>query len=71
MRLNAVKDPEARLYQVYLNGKKLQNCFEADDVEGYALCYDYTEDGRIKTGDNDKLLYITHRGDVELRKVVP
>ncbi len=48
MKLNARENPDAAYYGVYLDGVKLDLCFEADDKEGYALVYETDAIGRPK-----------------------
>ena len=33
-------DPGSENVQVYIDGKLVEWCFEADDVDGYAIVYD-------------------------------
>lgn len=43
MRVNA--EEHASMYTVFLDGKNLSACIEADDVEGWAKCMKMDEDG--------------------------
>jgi hypothetical protein len=45
MRVNA--EEHGDMYEVYLDGKKLTSCIEADDIEGWARCFKRGNDGRF------------------------
>ena len=54
--------------EVYLDGKKIQNCFTADEELGVAYCYKTDEQGEVvidpETGNS--LVEIERHGDVKI-----
>ena len=60
---------EARFYQPYLNGVKLDDCFAANEEEGWADCYKKNSEGHHFLND-DKIDVVRERvfGKVELKR---
>ena len=73
MRLDAVTFRKLGFKEVCLNGQKLFNCYEADDVEGWAKVYKEDKDGHFLTMDNGDgtrgLIKETLYGKVEFLKL--
>ncbi len=57
-------------YQPYLNGKKVKDCFTADEDEGYVLRYTRDNNGQLIV-DREQGKVATERlyGKVEIRRV--
>lgn len=59
----------AHRFDVYLDGERLDKCFEADDEAGYARCYATDDNGQpIVDGSGEDLVTVTKYGKVEFRK---
>lgn len=71
-RINANDTPgaAARL-RVSLDGRDLTNeCYEANDVDGYVLCYIYEDDGKtIRLDEDEQLMRVRLEGDVTIWEV--
>jgi len=54
---------------VFVDGRKVAACFEADDVEGYALCRPTNAEGRVVADfdEDGNLKVVRHDGRVEIR----
>jgi len=53
--------------EVYVDGKKVRRCIEADEEEGYAVCYLEDEHGRLILDDNKNPVTARVCGKVEIR----
>ena len=64
MRVNAEKDWKL-VKEVTLDGKRLDDCVEADTEEGWARCIAHDEAGEIRI-ENDDYVWETLHGKVEI-----
>lgn len=69
MKLNAYKDHISAYYEVYLDGVKLDHCFEADEEAGYVLVHEIDENGQTKV-ENGNLVVKRLEGKVGLRTII-
>lgn len=53
--------------EVYVDGKKVRRCIEADEEEGYVVCYLEDEHGRLILDENNNPVTARVRGKVEIR----
>lgn len=67
MRIIAGETPGYAIYDVYVDGVKLDYCFEADDVLGKAYVNIKNADGSWQTDYTGNLAYDVIRGKVEFR----
>ncbi len=62
---------EAKLYQPYLNGEKLKNCFAANEEEGWVDIYLRDPDDHYILNEDKKSLKTTRlTGKVVLVKII-
>lgn len=48
-------DPEGYKYEAYLNGKKIDHCFTADEELGIAYLYDIDKEGNAQRDWSDSI----------------
>jgi len=53
--------------EVYVDGEKIHRCIEADEEEGYAVCYLADEHGRLILDANNNPVTARVCGKVEIR----
>jgi hypothetical protein len=53
--------------EVYVDGKKVRRCIEADEEEGYVVCYLEDEHGRLILDANKNPVTARVCGKVEIR----